>query len=447
MNITVVGIGYVGLVTSVCLANIGHKVICYDISKEKISKLKKLNSPIYEPGIEELLIKNKDRLFFTTDVHKAFKNSKVVIIAVGTPENEDGSTNLKYLNETIKIFSENINNDCVLVIKSTVPIGTNDLIEEILKNDNNIKYKISVVSNPEFLSQGTAIKDTLNASRIVIGANDVKSMNIIKKMYLPLSKEPYNVPIVTMERRSAELVKYSSNCFLAMKISYINEIANLCEKVDANIHNVVKGMKYDSRIGDKFLEAGIGYGGSCFPKDTKALYKFSVDNNCELKLVKSTIDVNRKQKILLLDKLEKNEVCLKNKTIAILGLTFKANTDDIRESPANYIVPELLKKKCFVNVYDPVGLNNFRKYIDDNFKQNNIKYFTNIDSAINNADYALIINDWDIIKNYKLSKYVSLMKKPVIYDGRNLYNIEEIKKYNIEYYPIGINVKRNDLNV
>ena len=266
-------------------------------------------------------------------------------------------------------------------------------------------------------------------------------------MYLPLSREPYNVPIVTMDRKSAELVKYSSNCFLAMKISYINEIANLCEKVDANILNVVEGMKYDSRIGAKFLDAGIGFGGSCFPKDIKSLYKFSIDNNCELKLIKSTIDVNQKQKMILLDKLEKNEGCLKNKTIAILGLTFKANTDDIRESPANYIVPKLLKKKCFINVYDPVGLNNFKKYIKNNFQQNNIKYFTDIDSAIINADYVLIINDWDIIKNYKLSKYVSLMKKPIIYDGRNLYNIKEVKKYNIKYYPIGINVERDDFDV
>lgn len=445
MKITVVGIGYVGLVTSVCLANIGHKIVCYDISKEKIGLLKKLKSPIYESGIDELLIKNKDRLSFTTNSEDAFKNSNIVIIAVGTPENNDGSTNLKYLEDTIKEFSKYINNDCILVIKSTVPIGTNDIIEK--KLNSNLKYNISVVSNPEFLSQGSAVRDTLFASRIIIGANSKKAENIIKNMYLPLNKDPYNVPIVIMDRKSAELVKYASNCFLAMKISYINEIANLCEKVDANILNVVEGMKYDARIGDKFLHAGIGFGGSCFPKDTKSLYKFSIDNNCELKLIKSTIDVNEKQKMILLDKLEKNEGCLKNKTIAILGLTFKANTDDIRESPANYIVPELLNKKCFINVYDPVGLDNFKKYMADNFQNNDMKYFTDIDSTIVNADYVLIINDWDIIKNYKLSKYVSLMKKPIIYDGRNLYNIEEIRKFDIKYYPIGINVERVDFNV
>lgn len=445
MKITVVGIGYVGLVTSVCLANIGHKIVCYDISKGKIGLLKKLKSPIYESGVDELLIKNKDRLSFTTNSEDAFKNSNIVIIAVGIPENNDGSTNLKYLEDTVEEFSKHINNDCVLVIKSTVPIGTNDMIEKKLKN--NLKYNISVVSNPEFLSQGSAVRDTLYASRIIIGTNDKKAENIIKKMYLPLNKEPYNVPIVTMDRKSSELVKYASNCFLAMKITYINEIANLCEKVDANILNVVEGMKYDTRIGDKFLNAGIGFGGSCFPKDTKSLYKFSIDKNCELKLIKSTIDVNQKQKMILLDKLEKNEGCLKNKTIAILGLTFKANTDDIRESPANYIVPELLKRECFINVYDPVGLNNFKTYIEDNFQQNDIKYFTDIDSTIVNADYVLIINDWDIIKNYKLSKYVSLMKTPIIYDGRNIYNVEKIKKHNIKYYPIGINVERDDFNV
>lgn len=266
-------------------------------------------------------------------------------------------------------------------------------------------------------------------------------------MYLPLNKEPYNVLFVTMDRKSTELVKYASNCFLAMKISCINEIANLCEKVDANILNVVEGMKYDARIGDKFLHARIGFGGSCFPKDTKSLYKFSIDNNCELKLIKSIIDINEKQKMILLDKLEKNEGCLKNKTIAILGLTFKVNTDDIRESPANYIVPELLNKKYFINVYDLVGLNNLKKYMEDNFQSNNIKYFTDIDSTIVNTNYVLIINDWDIIKNYKLSKYVSLMKKPIIYDERTLYSIQEIKKFDIKYYPIGINVERDDFNV
>lgn len=444
MKITVVGIGYVGLVTSVSLANIGHNVICYDISKPKIDKLKKLCSPIYEPGIEELLIKNQSKLFFTTDSQEAFKTSDIVILAVGTPENKDGSTNLEYLKNTINEFSKNINKDCVLVIKSTVPIGTNDMIEDFLQNNNKIKNKISVVSNPEFLSQGTAIKDTLYASRIIIGANDIKSMNIIKKMYLPLSKEPYNVPIITMDRRSAELVKYASNCFLAMKISYINEIANLCEKVGANIKSVVNGMKYDSRIGDKFLNAGIGFGGSCFPKDTKSLHKFSVDNDCELKLVKATIDVNQKQRTLLVDKLLKNETNLENKTIAILGLTFKANTDDIRESPANYIVPKLMNKNCLINVYDPIGLDNFKNYMNQNYKVSNIQYFSDIDGAITNADYVLIINDWNVIKDYKLSKYKKLMNNPVIYDGRNLYDMMKIKKYNIKYYPVGIDVERNE---
>ena len=397
MKITVVGIGYVGLVTSVSLANIGHNVICYDISKEKIRLLKQFKSPIYEPGIEELLVKNKNRLLFTNNSKIAFKDSDVVIVAVGTPENSDGSTNMEFLTNTINQFIENINRDCILVIKSTVPVGTNDLIEEKLARDNRIKYKIDVVSNPEFLSQGTAIRDTLYASRIIIGANDTDALLVVKEMYSPLGKKPYNVPIITMDRRSAELVKYASNCFLAMKISYINEIANLCEKIGANINCIVEGMKYDSRIGDKFLNAGIGYGGSCFPKDTKSMYKYSIENDCECKLIKSTMDVNLRQRTILVEKLLKKEKDIEKKTIAILGLTFKANTDDIRESPANYIVPQLINKNCFIKVYDPIGLDNFRKFINDNYVKSNMQYCSNIDSAISNADYALIINDWDEI--------------------------------------------------
>lgn len=293
MKIVVAGTGYVGLVTGACLAEVGHNVTCVDIDENKVAMMKKGISPIYEPGLDELLERNHNegRLDFTTDYISAYKNADIVFIGVGTPEREDGSANLDYVFKVCEQIAENIENDCLVVVKSTVPIGTNDKIEEFLKENVKNKVKVEVASNPEFLAQGTAVVDTLKARRIVIGVESDWAKDILMEVYTR-----YNQPIVVTNRRSAEMIKYASNDFLALKISFMNEIANFCEMVGADVEDVAKGMSYDPRIGDKFLKAGLGYGGSCFPKDTKALHWLANDNGYELKTIKATIEVNQNQK-------------------------------------------------------------------------------------------------------------------------------------------------------
>lgn len=439
MKVAVAGTGYVGLVTGASLAHIGHNVTCVDIDQEKINTMKKGLSPIYEEGLEELMQKNSQRLNYTTNYKEAYKDAEVIIIGVGTPEKEDGSANLNYVYDVCNQIIETIERDCVIVIKSTVPIGTNDEIEKYLKENVKDGIQIDVASNPEFLAQGTAVKDTLYASRIVIGTECEKAKDILVKMYEPFTKEPYNIPILTTNRKSAEMIKYASNDFLALKISYINEIANLCEKLGANIEDVTKGMSYDSRIGSKFLNAGIGYGGSCFPKDTKALYYVSVEKGAELKTVKACIEVNKEQKTKLYKKLKEDVEDLENKNIAVLGLTFKPGTDDLREAPSIDNVLLLLEAGANVRAYDPISTESFKKKISDKIKNDNIRgtisYFENIDDAIANADAALIMTEWPQIKKYNISKYKELMKSPRVYDGRNCYNLEETKE--IIYKSIG----------
>ncbi len=430
MEVAVAGTGYVGLVTGVSLAHINHHVTCIDIDQNKIDIMNKGISPIYEDKLEDLMKKNRSNLKYTTDYKEAYKNKDVIFVGVGTPEREDGSANLDYVYQVIDQIKASINKDCVVIIKSTVPIGTNDIIEEKLNTDS--KYKIDVVSNPEFLAQGTAVKDTLYASRIIIGVENDHAKKIMEEFYLPLTKEPYNVPIIFMNRKSAEMVKYASNNFLALKISFINEIANFCESVGANIEDVTKGMGYDSRIGNKFLNAGIGYGGSCFPKDTKALHWLSKTLGNELKTIKACIEVNKAQKIKLFEKFKKDYPDLKNKKVAILGVTFKPGTDDLREAPSIINTELLLECGCEVTAYDPIGLDNFRKIFKDK-----IMYANTIISAIKDKDVCFIFTEWPEIKNIDLKLYAKLMIKPVVYDGRNCYNLEEVKKHEIIYKSIG----------
>ena len=400
MKVTVAGTGYVGLVTGVCLAHIGHEVTCLDVVEEKIEMLKNGKSPIYEPDLEDLMLKNKDRLNFTTNYKKAYKDADVIFIGVGTPERIDGTANLDYVNEVARQISESIDKDTVVVIKSTVPIGTNDRIEEYLNGNIKNGIKVRVASNPEFLAEGTAVKDTLYASRIVIGTEDKIAEKVLKELYLPLTKKPYNVPLLSMDRRSAEMVKYASNDFLALKISYINEIANFCESVGANIKNVTLGMGYDPRIGNKFLNSGIGYGGSCFPKDTKALHWLSKSLDCELKTVKACIEVNKDQKLRLFHKL-KNSLYLKDLEVAILGVTFKPNTDDLRDAPSIDNVELLLEYGANVTVYDPIGLDNFKKRFKDR-----VNYASSINEAIKDKEAVMIMTEWKEIKEYDLNNYV-----------------------------------------
>ena len=440
MKIAVAGTGYVGLVTGVALAHIGHHVTCVDIDEIKIKKMQEGISPIYEEGLEELMHLNKERLTYTTDYKKAYSKADVIFIGVGTPEKEDGSANLTYLYAVLDQIRESVTKDTVVVIKSTVPIGTNDEVEKYL-NEKVSGLKISIVSNPEFLAQGTAVHDTLYATRIVVGVEDDYAKKIMTKLYKPLTKEPYNVPFLVMDRKSAEMVKYASNDFLALKISYINEIANFCEAIGADISLVTKGMSYDPRIGNKFLNPGIGYGGSCFPKDTKALHFLSKEYGCEMKTLKATIEINKNQKLVLINKLEKVFPNLHGLTIGVLGLTFKPGTDDLREAPSIDNIKYLLKQGVIIKAYDPIGINNFKKVLSfdttlDNYLDN-ITYYNNIDDTIKDSDACLIMTEWKDIKEYPLNNYEKLMNSPIIFDGRNCYDLDNVKKYNIYYNSIG----------
>ncbi|ALU14261.1 nucleotide sugar dehydrogenase [Eubacterium limosum] len=412
MKITVSGTGYVGLVTAVCMAEKGHEVTCIDINKEKIDMLRSGHSPIYENGLEELMQKNKEKLHFTLDSKEAYQNAEVIFIGVGTPEKRDGSANLKYINEVVEQISEIVQQKCVVVVKSTVPIGTNDKIEKKLKSKNT---KIDVVSNPEFLAQGTAVHDTLCASRIVIGSENKRAKEIMLKVY-----EKFDAPFVLTNRRSAEMIKYASNDFLALKISYINEIANLCEEIGANVQDVALGMGYDPRIGSKFLKAGIGYGGSCFPKDTKALHWLSNLHDHELKTVKAAIEVNEQQKLRLIKKARKKYNSFEGLTIAVLGLTFKPGTDDIREAPSLVNIPIFLEDGAKVKAWDPVGVPNFKKIYPTE-----IEYCNSIEATIKDADMCFILTEWPEIMKYDCNKFKKLMKTPIVLDGRNCIKITD----------------------
>lgn len=428
-NITVAGTGYVGLVTGVCLAEVGHKVTCVDNVEEKIDLLNKGISPIYEPQLDELIVKNSkdNKLSFTTDYESAYANSDVIFIGVGTPENEDGSANLNFVYTVAKQIAENITRDCLVVIKSTVPIGTNDKVEVFIKNYLKYDVKVEVASNPEFLAQGTAVRDTLNASRIVIGVESENAKQVLTNIYTP-----FNQPILTMNRRSAEMVKYASNDFLALKISFVNDIANLCEAVGANIEDVTNGMSYDARIGNKFLNPGIGYGGSCFPKDTKALHWLSEEEGYVLRTVKAAIEVNEKQKFKLIKKARKDFSSFQGLKIAVLGLTFKPGTDDLREAPSIPNVRLLLNQGAKVHAYDPIGVDNFKKIYPTQ-----VVYEATPEKALEDADLCFIFTEWEEIKTLDMKLFKEKMKTPFVYDGRNCFALAEAKEASINYQSIG----------
>ena len=433
MNIVVSGTGYVGLITAVCLAELGNKVTCVDINQEKINMLKSGKAPILENGLEELMKKNKEKLIYTNNPKLAYKNTDIIFIGVGTPERKDGSANLKYVYEVSNDIAENIEKDTIVVIKSTVPIGTNKKIENIINKNARNNVKVEVVSNPEFLSQGTAIKDTLYAKRIIIGVNSKKAEKVMKELY-----KDTNIPIIITNRESAEMIKYASNNFLALKLSYINEIANLCEKVGANIDDVTKGMGFDDRIGNQFIKAGIGYGGSCFPKDTKALNWCANFYDYDLKTIKAAIEVNLNQKIKLIKKARKYYESFENCNVAILGLTFKPNTDDLREAPSLDNIQILLEDGANIKVFDPVGE---KVYKNINFEK--ITYCNSIEDTLNGTDICFIFTEWNCIKNMNIQLFETNMKKPIILDGRNCFDIEKIKKYKVIYESIGREIVNN----
>lgn len=427
MKIAVAGTGYVGLVTGVCLAEHDHFVTCVDIDENKVATMKAGVSPIYEPDLEELMKKNMERLTFTTDYQAAYKDADVIFIGVGTPEKADGSANLTYVYGVAEQIAKSVEKDCVVVVKSTVPIGTNDKIEELIKRNLTHDVNVYVASNPEFLAQGTAVRDTLHASRIVIGAEEEYTGEILKEVY-----KDFGAPIVVTNRKSAEMIKYASNDFLALKISFINEIANLCENIGADIEDVALGMGFDGRIGNRFLNAGIGYGGSCFPKDTKALHWLANFHDTELKTVKAAIDVNENQKLKLFKKSRKYYDSLQGLNVAVLGLTFKPGTDDLREAPTLVNIPLMLEDGANVKAWDPVGEDNFKKVYP-----NEIVYCNSIEETLMDADICFIFTEWDEVKDFDLAKYSEFMKTPIVLDGRNCYDLTSAKKANLLYDSIG----------
>lgn len=435
MQISVAGTGYVGLVAGVCFAEKGHDVTCVDIDEDKVKLMRSGKSPIYEADLEDLMKKNNasGRLHYTTDYVSAYAHADAIFIGVGTPEMPDGNADLSYIAKVARQIAESVEQDCLVVVKSTVPIGTNDKVEQFIHDFLVRDVKVEVASNPEFLAQGTAVKNTLEAERIIIGTESRYAEEILREIY-----KPFHLPIVSVSRRSAEMIKYACNDFLALKISYMNDIANLCELVGANIEDVAEGMKYDRRIGECFLNAGIGYGGSCFPKDTKALRFLANQHGYELRTVDAAVEVNKRQKTRLFNKASERMITFSGLKVAVLGLTFKPGTDDLREAPSLDNIALLLEKGAEIYAYDPVGIVNFKKrYPEGKNGKGYIVYVDNFEEALKGASVCFIFTEWKEIKAIKPKKYKELMRVPCVYDGRNLYSLKDMLAVGVEYYSVG----------
>lgn len=431
MKITVIGTGYVGLVAGACLADMGNNVICVDNNEDKLKKLENGIIPIYEPGLEELVKSNvaENRLNFTSNIDMAVKKSEVCFIAVGTPQGEDGSADLQYVLGVAKEIAKAMNGYKVIVDKSTVPVGTAKQVTELIKQYT--KYDFDVVSNPEFLKQGNAVDDFLSPDRVVIGSNSEKATAIMQEIYAPFFRTGNRV--IVMDVESAEMTKYASNSFLATKISFMNEIAQLCEKVGANAEMVRVGMSTDSRIGNKFLFPGLGYGGSCFPKDVKALIKTGADNGIDMNIIKSADETNKQQRQLFINKIiAKFGEDLTGKTFAVWGLAFKPKTDDMREAPAITIINELLNRGAKIQAYDPKAMESAKYHF-----QNRIIYSKTSYEALKNADALLLLTEWNEFRRPDMDRIKELLKEPVIFDGRNQYNMERTVQRGFEYVCVG----------
>jgi UDPglucose 6-dehydrogenase len=431
MNITVVGTGYVGLVTGTCFAEMGNHVICVDIDAAKVEKMRNGIIPIYEPHLDLIFERNikQGRLTFTTNLEEAIKDAKVIFLALPTPPGGDGSADLSFVLGVANDLGKLIKDYKIIINKSTVPVGTAEKVREAISK--NAKTEFDVVSNPEFLREGFAVDDFMKPDRVVIGSKSEKANKIMSELYAPFVRQ--GNPIYFMDERSAELTKYAANSFLAMKITFMNEIANLCEKVGANVDSIRKGIGSDERIGKRFLFAGIGYGGSCFPKDVQALAKTSEEYNYDFKILKSVIDVNEIQKTIIVAKIKdyfKGE--LKGKKIAIWGLAFKPDTDDIREASAIHIINDLLKEGVIISAFDPEAMNNVKNIIGDK-----IFYSENQYDCLKNADALLIATEWSVFRTPEFDKITSLLKSKVIFDGRNLYDLQQMKELGFYYNSIG----------
>lgn len=435
MKLVVAGTGYVGLVAGVCFAEVGHDVTCVDVDENKVKLMEAGISPIYEEGLEELMRKNNasGRLRYTVDYRTAYQDADAIFIGVGTPEQPDGSANLNYIATVSRQIAESVERDCLVVVKSTVPVGTNDKVEQFIKDFLVRDVKIEVASNPEFLAQGSAVHDTLHAARIIIGTESREAEALLMKIY-----EPFGLPVVSVSRRSAEMIKYASNDFLALKISYMNDIANLCELVGADIEDVARGMSYDARIGANFLKAGIGYGGSCFPKDTKALKFLAEKAGYHLETVEAAVSVNARQKTRLFWKASDRMITFQGLKVAALGLAFKPGTDDLREAPSIDNVNLLLEGGADIYAYDPVAAENFRKkYPEGAIGKGKITYVENPEAALEGANICFIFTEWKEIREIPAEKYRELMQTPLVYDGRNVYRVAEMAAAGVEYYSIG----------
>ena len=430
-KITIIGTGYVGLVTGAGISEFGHDVTCVDIDEDKIKKLNSGEIPIYEPELNTIVKRNKskDRLKFSSDINEAIKKSEIIIIAVGTPQRKDGDSNLSAVEDVAKVIGENLNNYKIICTKSTVPVGTGEKIEKIIKLSSN-SLKFDYVSNPEFLREGSAVRDFLVPDRIVIGSRSKKAFKIMQDVYRPLYLN--ETPIVDTSVETAEMIKYASNAFLALKISYINEIANLCDSVGADVHVVSKAMGQDGRISPKFLHPGPGFGGSCFPKDTLALLNSGKQNNVKMNTIEAAIKTNNEQKIRMVTKLKallNNKI--KNKTIAVLGLAFKPETDDIRDAASTIIIPRLIKEGAIINAYDPVAMDNFKKL------NNEINYFNNWEDAAKGADALLLLTEWNEFRGIDLTKLKLLLKTPILLDSKNTLSINDLHTLGFRFDNVG----------
>jgi len=431
MKISIIGTGYVGLVQGACFADTGNNVLCMDIDEKKIANLKRGIIPIYEPGLEEMVRRNAQdgRLEFTANLKMAVEKSSIIFLCLPTPQSDDGSADLSRVLKVSESIAEYLNEDKIIVSKSTVPVGTVDRIRQIIRK--KAKHDFEVVSNPEFLKEGAAVQDSLKPDRIVIGTRNKKTIGIMTELYAPFVRT--GNPVLFMDERSAEMTKYASNAFLASKISFMNELANLCEKVGADIDWVRRGMGTDPRIGPQFLFPGVGYGGSCFPKDVKALMKTSQENEYELKILRAVDEVNANQKKVLVRKLVKHfNGQLRGKCIALWGLAFKPQTDDMRDAPAIEIINALLDLEADIRVHDPIALTRAKVLYDGK-----IEFCENSYDALKGAEALLIVTEWNEFRRPDLKRMKSLMKKPVVFDGRNIYDPKDMKEAGFTYHGIG----------
>ena len=443
MNIAVVGTGYVGLVTGTCFAETGNNVACVDVDEKKVDKLKNGIIPIFEPGLDLIFERNikKKRLAFTTDLHEAVRKSEVVCLCLPTPQGGDGKADLSYIlkvaDDLGKFFKEEPNIGYkILVDKSTVPIGTSDKVREAVKK-HAPDFDFDVASNPEFLREGMAVEDFMKPERVVIGTNNPKTKNVLELLYEPFVRS--GNPIYFMDERSAEMTKYAANSFLAAKISFMNEIANLCELTGADVDRVRIGMGADSRIGKRFLFPGVGYGGSCFPKDVMALWNTSNEYNYDFKILDSVIIVNKKQVELFYEKIKKHyKGKISGKHFAVWGLAFKPNTDDVREAPSHAIIGKMLADHATVTAYDPEAIETTKAILG-----NKIKYAASAYDALENADALIIVTEWNEFRTPNFTRIKEMLKEPVIFDGRNLYDLDKMKDIKFNYYSVGREIIKN----